>query len=401
MPAEDAANSPLFQTYQRAPLAFERGEGAWLYTADGMRYLDFMGGVAVNVLGHAHPHVVNALKAQADKLWHVSNIFEIPGQRALGARLVAATFADCVFFGNSGAEAVECAIKTARRYHFVKGAPERFRIVTFEGAFHGRTLAALAAGGQAKYLEGFGPKAEGFDQVPFGDRKALEAAIGPETAAVLIEPIQGESGIRPVPPADLRYLRALCDEHGLLLVLDEVQSGMGRTGRFLAHEWADIEPDIAAIAKGLGAGFPVGACLATREAASGMTVGTHGSTFGGNPLAMAVGAAVLDVILADGFLDHVRRTGLKLKQKLAAVADSHPELVEEIRGEGLMLGVKCRVPNGDVVAAARGERLLLVAAGDNVVRLLPPLIIEDGEVDEAIERLDKALASLAERHAAA
>jgi acetylornithine/N-succinyldiaminopimelate aminotransferase len=296
---------------------------------------------------------------------------------------------------------MEAAIKTARRYQFKSGAPERFRIVTFEGAFHGRTLAALAAGGQAKYLEGFGPKAEGFDQVPLGDRKALEAAIGPETAAILIEPIQGEGGIRPVPPGDLRYLRELCDERGLLLVLDEIQSGMGRTGRFLAHEWAGIAPDIAAIAKGLGAGFPVGACLATRAAASGMTVGTHGSTFGGNPLAMAVGAAVLDIILADGFLERVRRTGLRLKQKLAAVADSHPDVVEEIRGEGLMLGVKCRVPNGDVATAARGEGLLLAAAGDNVVRLLPPLIVDDGEVDEAVERLDKALTSLTKRHAAA
>ena len=249
----------------------------------------------------------------------------------------------------------------------------------------------LAAGGQQKYLEGFGPKAEGFDQVPFGDRKALEAAITPETAAILIEPIQGEGGIRPVPLADMRYLRELCDTHGLLLVLDEIQSGMGRTGKFLAHEWAGIAPDIAAIAKGLGAGFPVGACLATREAASGMTAGTHGSTFGGNPLAMAVGIAVLDIILADGFLDHVRQTGLRLKQKLASVADAHPDVVEEIRGDGLMLGIKCRVPNSDVIAAARSEQLLLVAAGENVARLLPPLIIEDADVDEAIERLDRAL----------
>jgi acetylornithine/N-succinyldiaminopimelate aminotransferase len=395
------ASSPLFETYQRVPLAFERGEGAWLYTADGQRYLDFMGGIAVSVLGHAHPQLVGALKAQADKLWHVSNVFEIPGQQAAAERLVAATFADCVFFGNSGAEAMECAIKTARRYHFVNGAPERVGIITFEGAFHGRTLATLAAGGQEKYLEGFGPKAGGFHQVPLGDRKALEAAIGPDTAAILIEPIQGEGGIRAVPPADLRYLRELCDQHGLLLVLDEIQSGMGRTGRFLAHEWAGITPDIAAIAKGLGGGFPVGACLATREAAAGMTAGTHGTTFGGNPLAMAVASAVLDVILADGFLEHVRQTGLRLKQKLAAVADSHPRVVEEIRGEGLMLGVKCRVPNGDVAAAAREEGLLLVPAGDNVVRLLPPLTVGDSEVDDCLERLDKALSSLTERHAAA
>ena len=401
MPPETSSDSPLFQTYQRAPLAFERGEGAWLTTREGARYLDFMGGIAVNVLGHAHPHVVEALKAQADKLWHVSNIFEIPGQRALGERLVAATFADCVFFGNSGVEAMECAIKTARRYHFANGAPERFRIITFEGAFHGRTLAALAAGGQQKYLEGFGPKVEGFDQVPLGDRKALEAAIGPQTAAILIEPIQGEGGIRAVPPAELRYLRDLCDRHGLLLMLDEIQTGMRRTGKFLAHEWAGIDPDIVAMAKGLGAGFPVGACLATREAASGMTLGTHGTTFGGNPLAMAVAGAVLDVILGDGFLEKVRETGLRMKQKLAAIVDAHQTLVEALRGEGLMLGVKCRVPNGDVAAAARDEGLLLVPAGDNVVRLLPPLIIEDADVDEATGRLDNALARLAKRHAAA
>ncbi len=401
MASETSSDSPLFSTYARANLAFERGEGSWLIATDGRRYLDFMGGIAVNVLGHAHPHVVAALKAQAEKLWHVSNIFEIPGQRALGERLAAATFADCAFFGNSGAEAVECAIKTARRYHYSKGAPERVRIITFEGAFHGRTLATIAAGGQPKYLEGFGPPAGGFDQVKLGDRKALKAAIGPETAAIMIEPLQGEGGIVPVPTAELRELRALCDEHGLLLVLDEIQSGMGRTGRFLAHEWAGIEPDIAAVAKGLGAGFPVGACLATREAASGMVAGTHGSTFGGNPLAMAVAGAVLDVILADGFLDHVQQTGLRLKQKLAAVADAHPDLVEVVRGEGLMLGIKCRVPNGDIANAARDEGLLLVAAGDNVVRLLPPLTIGEAEIDEAVERLDKALNAVSQSNAAA
>jgi acetylornithine/N-succinyldiaminopimelate aminotransferase len=400
MSTQARPDSPLYPTYARAELAFERGDGAWLTTADGTRYLDFMGGVAVNVLGHAHPHLVAALKAQAEKLWHVSNIFEIPGQQALGARLVAATFADRVFFGNSGAEAIECAVKTARRYHYVNGAPERFRIITFEGAFHGRTLAAIAAGGQAKYLEGFGPKVEGFDQVPFGDRKALEAVIGPETAAILVEPIQGEGGVRPLPPAELRYLRQLCDERGLLLVLDEIQTGMGRTGKLFAHEWAGVTPDIMAIAKGLGGGFPVGACLATREAAAGMTAGTHGSTFGGNPLAMAVGNAVLDVVLQEGFLDHVRQIGLRLKQKLAGLIDAHPDLVEEIRGEGLMLGVKCRAPHVEVLAAARDEGLLLVTAGDNVVRLLPPLIVGEVEVDEAIRRLDAALTGLTRRAAA-
>ena len=400
MTTPTTSDSPLFSTYARADLAFERGEGAWLSTAAGARYLDFMGGIAVNVLGHAHPHLVAALTAQAEKLWHVSNIFEIPGQAELGRRLVAATFADRVFFTNSGAEAIEASIKTARRYHYVNGAPERFRIITFEGAFHGRTLATIAAGGQAKYLEGFGPKVEGFDQVPFGDRKALEAAIVPETAAILMEPIQGEGGIRPVPPEDMRYLRNLCDERGLLLVMDEIQTGMGRTGRLFAHEWAGVTPDIMAIAKGIGGGFPLGACLATREAAAGMTAGTHGTTFGGNPLAMAVGNAVLDVVLADGFLEHVRRTGLNLKQKLAALVDAYPEAVEAIRGEGLMLGLKCRLPNTDVAAAARSEGLLLVPAGDNVVRLLPPLIIGEVEVEEAMQRLDAALDKLTQRAAA-
>ncbi|HEX9904363.1 MAG TPA: aspartate aminotransferase family protein [Propylenella sp.] len=400
MPTKTQSDSPLYATYARVKLDFERGEGAWLQTVDGTRYLDFMGGVAVNILGHAHPHLVAALKAQAEKLWHVSNIFEIPGQRELGRRLVGATFADRVFFSNSGAEAIECAIKTARRYHYARGEEHRFRIVTFEGAFHGRTLATIAAGGQAKYLEGFGPKAEGFDQVPLGDRRALEAAIGPDTAAILIEPIQGEGGIRPVPHEDLRYLRRLCDERGMLLVLDEIQTGMGRTGRLFAHEWAGVTPDVMAIAKGLGGGFPVGACLATRAASDAMTAGTHGSTFGGNPLAMAVGNAVLDVVLQDGFLEHVRQTGLRLKQKLASVADRFADLVEEIRGEGLMLGIKCRVPNTDVVAAARAEGLLLVTAGDNVARMLPPLIVGEAEIDEAVARLERALAGMTRRAAA-
>ena len=400
MPSETENGTPLFSTYARVPLSFERGEGAWLTAADGARYLDFMGGIAVNVLGHAHPHLVQALKTQAEKLWHVSNIFEVPGQYELGERLVKATFADRVFFTNSGAEAMECAIKTARRYHYVNGRPERFRIITFEGAFHGRTLATIAAGGQAKYLEGFGPKVEGFDQVPFADRQALEAAIVPETAAILIEPIQGEGGIRPVPPEELRYLRRLCDERGLLLILDEIQTGMGRTGRFLAHEWAGIAPDLMAIAKGIGGGFPLGVCLATHEAAAGMTAGTHGTTFGGNPLAMAIGNAVLDVVLAEGFLEHVRRMGLLLKQKLAAIADAHATLIEEIRGEGLMLGIKCRVANADVATAARAEGLLLVPAGENVLRLLPPLIISEADIEEGMRRLDAALVSLTQRAAA-
>ncbi len=400
MSKEAVPESALYSTYARADLSFDRGEGSWLVATDGRRYLDFMGGIAVNSLGHAHPHLVAALKAQAEKLWHVSNIFEIDGQRRLAERLAQATFADRVFFANSGAEAIECAIKTTRRFHYVNGRPERYRLVTFEGAFHGRTLAAIAAGGQKKYLEGFGPPVPGFDQVPFGDREAVKAAIGPETAGILVEPIQGEGGIRAFAPEDLRFLRALCDEHGLLLVLDEIQTGIGRTGRLFAHEWAGITPDVMAIAKGIGGGFPLGACLATEAAAAGMTAGSHGTTFGGNLLAMAVGNAVLDVVLEDGFLERVRQTGLLLKQKLAGLVDAHGGVVEAIRGEGLMLGIKCRAPNGDVAAAAREEGLLLVAAGDNVVRLLPALTVGEAEVDEAVARLDRALGRLAKREAA-
>ncbi len=392
--------SPIYQTYLRAAIAPERGEGAWIIATDGTRYLDFTGGIAVNALGHAHPHLVEVLTAQAQKLWHVSNLFQIPGQIELAGRLVAATFADKVFFTNSGAEAMECAIKTARRYHAHAGAPERFALITFEGAFHGRTLATIAAGGQEKYLEGFGPRVEGFVQVPFADLEAVKAAIGPQTAGILIEPVQGEGGIRVVANACLRGLRDLCDEHGLLLVLDEIQSGMGRTGKLFAHEWAGIEPDIMAIAKGIGGGFPLGACLASEAAAAGMTRGSHGTTFGGNPLAMAVGNGVLDIVLADGFLDHVAETGLHLLQKLARIIDAHPGAIEDVRGQGLMLGLKCRVPNDDVVAAARAEGLLLVAAGENVVRLLPPLIIGDDEITEAMTRLDRALTALARSNAA-
>jgi acetylornithine/N-succinyldiaminopimelate aminotransferase len=299
-----------------------------------------------------------------------------------------------VFFSNSGAEANEAAIKMARKYHAASGRPERFRIITFEGAFHGRTLATIAAGGQQKYLEGFGPKVEGFDQVAFGDQDGLKAAITPETAAILIEPIQGEGGIRPVPNQSLRALRELCDEHGLLLIFDEIQTGVGRTGRLFAHEWAGISPDIMSIAKGIGGGFPLGACLATAEAAKGMTVGTHGTTFGGNPLAMAVGNAVLDVVLAPGFLDHVRQVGLALKQRLAELKDRHPAVIAEIRGEGLMMGLRSQVANTDLIAAARDQRLILIAAGDNVVRLLPPLIVTEAEVAEAVRRLDGACAAI-------
>jgi acetylornithine/N-succinyldiaminopimelate aminotransferase len=393
--------TPLYDTYARAPLRFERGEGVWLIAEDGTRYLDFAAGVAVNSLGHAHPHLVSALKEQADKVWHLSNLYEVPGQESLSRRLTAATFADKVFFTNSGAEALECAIKTARRYHFSKGQPEKFHIITFEGAFHGRTLATIAAGGQAKYLEGFGPKAPGFYQVPFGDMAALKAAISEETAAILIEPIQGEGGIRTVPKEFLQELRSLCDEYGLLLILDEVQSGVGRTGKLFAHEWAGVAPDIMAVAKGIGGGFPLGACLATEEAASGMVAGTHGSTYGGNPLAMAVGNAVLDVILADDFLQHVRDVSLVFRQGLASLADRFPDVIEEIRGDGLMLGIKAKVPSADLLKAIRAERLLAVPAGENVIRLLPPLVTTADEAREGLARIERAAEQLtAERRQA-
>ncbi|MBD9373998.1 aspartate aminotransferase family protein [Rhizobium sp. ARZ01] len=386
--------TPLYETYLRAPLRFERGEGVWLIAEDGSRYLDFAAGVAVNSLGHAHPHLVESLKAQADKVWHLSNLYEVPGQETLGKRLTEATFADKVFFTNSGAEALECAIKTARRYHFAKGHPGKFHVITFEGAFHGRTLATIAAGGQEKYLEGFGPKAPGFYQVPFGDIAAVKNAITEETAAILIEPVQGEGGIRVVSNEFLRELRALCDEFGLLLILDEVQSGVGRTGKFFAHEWAGITPDIMAVAKGIGGGFPLGACLATAEAASGMVAGTHGSTYGGNPLAMAVGNAVLDVVLEEGFLAHVRDVALVLRQGLASLKDRFPDIIEDIRGEGLMLGIKAKVPSADLLKAVRAEHMLLVPAGDNVLRLLPPLITTAEEAREGLARIERAAEKL-------
>lgn len=386
---QNALSSPLLPTYARADVAFVRGEGAWLEADDGERYLDFGAGIAVCALGHSHPRLVDALTRQGAKLWHVSNLFRIPEAEALGKRLVDATFADYVFFTNSGVEAVEGAIKTARKYHAANGHPERFRLITMEGAFHGRTLAAIAAGGNPKYIEGFGPKVDGFDQVPFGDIEAVKAAIGPQTAGVLLEPIQGEGGVRSPPPAFLRQVREVCDEHGLLLVLDEVQSGMGRTGRLFAHELSGVEPDVMAVAKGIGGGFPLGAFMATKEAGKGMTVGSHGTTYGGNPLAMSVGAAVLDVILEPGFLDAVAHKGIVFKQKLAALRDQFPDLIADVRGEGLLLGLRLNAPNVDFTAAAREERMLVIPAGENVVRLLPPLIIEEAEMNEAIARLEK------------
>jgi acetylornithine/N-succinyldiaminopimelate aminotransferase len=388
--------APLMPTYARADLAFERGEGAWLVGTDGRRYLDFAGGVAVNSLGHAHPKLLATITEQAAKVWHVSNLFRIPEAERLAERLSATSFADTVFFANSGAEAMECAIKMARKYQAVSGKPEKNRMIAFEGAFHGRTLATLAAAGTQKYLEGFGPPLEGFDHVPFGDLAAVKKAITPETGAIIVEPIQGEGGVRVPPAGFLKALREICDQNGLLLVLDEVQTGVGRTGKFFAYEWAGIEPDIVAIAKGLGGGFPIGACLATAEAAKGMTAGTHGSTFGGNPLATAVSGAVLDVVLARGFLDAVKKTGLLFKQRLAEMKDRHPAVIAEVRGEGLLLGLRTIVPNGDVVNACRAEGLLTAAAGENVVRLLPPLIAREAEVSEAMQRLDAACTRIEE-----
>ena len=389
---------PLYDTFARIGLRFTRGNGAWLISDNGERYLDFTSGIAVNALGHNHPKLVKAIEEQAKKLWHVSNLFESPEQEKVAERLCANSFADKVFFCNSGAEAIECAIKTARRYQYVSGHPERYEIITFEGAFHGRTLATLAAGGQEKYLEGFGPKAQGFIQVPFDDEKALRAAIGEKTAALLIEPIQGESGLRPVPKEFMQLLRRICDENGLLFIVDEVQTGMGRTGKLFAYQWSGIEPDIMALAKGLGGGFPIGACLATKEAAKGMTPGTHGSTFGGNLLAMAAANAVLDVMLADGFLDHVNAMANLFKQGLASIIDRFPDVVESIRGVGLLTGLKCVVKNTEVIAAMRDEKLLGVGAGNNVIRLLPPLTVTEDEIRDGLHRIEKAIQLVSNAH---
>ena len=391
--------SHLMPTFARVNLAFERGEGVWLTATNGERYLDFTSGVAVNALGHSHPHLVAALMEQAQKLWHVSNLYEIPEDVRAAQRLCDACFADVVFFCNSGAEAMEGAIKCARKYQSANGHPERYRIITFEGAFHGRTLATLAAGGQKKYLEGFGPVVEGFDQVPFGDLEAVKRAIGTETAAILIEPLMGEGGVRVVEPSFLRALRELCDQHGLMLVFDEVQSGMGRTGELFCHQRSGVTPDIMALAKALGGGFPVGAFLATSEAAKGMTPGTHGSTFGGNLLAMAAVNATLDIMLAPGFFDRVQQMGLLFKQRLAEIKDRHPGVIAEVRGEGLLVGLRAVVPAGELVDALRAEKVIAVAAGDNVVRLLPPLIINEQEIAEGIARLDRACDALNRAHA--
>jgi len=380
----------LLPTYNRTDIGFVRGEGPYLFAEDGKRYLDFGAGIAVNAFGHANPRLVAALTEQAGKLWHTSNLYRVPGQEVLAKRLTEVTFADTCFFTNSGVEACELAWKMARRYQFVSGHPERFRILGFEGAFQGRTLAAIAAGGNPKYLEGFGPKVEGFDSIPPGDLKAVQAAIGPETAAILIEPIQGEGGVRVFAPEFLRGLRKLCDEHGLLLIFDEVQTGIGRTGKLFAYEWLGITPDIMPIAKAIGGGFPVGACLATAEAAKGMTAGTHGTTYGGNPLGMAVAKVALEMALEPEFLPHVVQIANYMQQQLGQLLAEHPSVFAEIRGQGLLLGLKLNVPNTEFVTAARRTGLLVVGAGDNVVRLLPPLIITEEHVREAMEKLTVA-----------
>jgi acetylornithine/N-succinyldiaminopimelate aminotransferase len=385
----------ILPTYNRAPLSFERGEGTWLVEADGTRYLDLGAGIAVNALGHAHPALVEALTEQAGKLWHTSNLYRIPKQQELADRLVENTFADTVFFTNSGTEACELAVKMVRKYWYEKGDPDRIEIVTFEGSFHGRSSAAIAAAGSEKMTKGFGPLLPGFVHVPWGDHEALKAAVTDRTAAILIEPVQGEGGIRPVPDQCLKGLREMCDRTGALLVFDEVQCGVGRTGRLFAHEWAGVTPDIMMVAKGIGGGFPLGAVLATEKAASGMTAGTHGSTYGGNPIGCAVGCRVMEIVADDAFLAEVNRKAGLFRQKLEGLVAAHPDVFEGVRGAGLMLGLKCRVPNTEVVAAGYANHVLTVGAADNVVRILPPLTISDEEIAEGLARLDRAAISLA------
>lgn len=392
--SQAAASVPsdhIMGVYARAPLAFERGEGSRLYTADGTAYLDCMAGIAVNALGHSNPVLVEALKAQADKLWHVSNIFQIPGQAALADRLTGVSFADVVFFTNSGAEAIECAIKTARKHHWANGQPERIDIIGFEGSFHGRTIAAVNASGNASYLEGFGPPLPGFVHLPFGDMAAIREAVGPTTAAIILEPVQGEGGARAWPAAMLQEIRQLCDETGVLLIYDEIQCGLGRTGKLFAYEWAeDASPDIMALAKALGGGFPVGALLATADAAKGMTPGSHGSTYGGNPLAMAVGLAAVDELIKPSLMDQVNEIAGYLTQQLAGLKDRFPDVVVDIRGKGLLIGVKLATPNREFMQHARDEQLLIAGGGDNCVRLLPPLTLSREDAREAIEKFERA-----------
>ena len=380
--------SAVMPTYGRIDIAFERGEGPYLIAPDGRRYLDFATGIAVNVLGHSHPALLAALAGQSDKLWHCSNLYRIPEQERLAERLCAASFGDTVFFCNSGAEAMEGVIKLARKYHSAAGKPERWRIIAFDGAFHGRTLATLAAGGGAKALEGFGPVVEGFDHVAFGNANHVRAAITGETAAILVEPIQGEGGINPASERFLAELRQIADEFAILLLFDEVQTGIGHTGKLFAYEWHGISPDVMGLAKGLGGGFPVGAVVATEAAAAGMVPGSHGSTFGGNPLAVAAANAVLDVVLGDGFLDHVVAIGERLHGRVREVAGRHPAVLESVRGQGLLVGIKCAVANGELVSAMRERGVLMVPAADNIARMLPPLIIEEAHVEEAVAALE-------------
>ena len=382
--------SAVLPTYNRAPLAFVKGEGSWLWTDTGERYLDLGAGIAVNVLGHAHPALVSALTAQAGQLWHVSNLYQIPQQQKLAEMLVEASFADTVFFTNSGTEACELAIKMARKYHYERGDADRVEIITFEGAFHGRSTGAIAAAGSEKMTKGFGPMLPGFKSLKWGDHDALRAAITDKTCAVMIEPVQGEGGIRVVPDQCLKGLRDLCDSTGTLLIFDEVQCGVGRTGKLFAHEWAGVSPDIMMVAKGIGGGFPIGALMATEAAASGMVAGTHGSTYGGNPLGCAVGAAVMEIVAEDGFLDAVSQKASQFRQGLEGLVASHPEVFEAVRGQGLMLGLKCKVSNLEVVKAAYATQLLVVPAADNVVRLLPALNIEASDITEALARLERA-----------
>ncbi|MFV1527809.1 MULTISPECIES: aspartate aminotransferase family protein [unclassified Phaeobacter] len=384
----------VLPTYNRAPLSFVKGEGAWLIEADGRRFLDLAAGIAVNALGHAHPALVKALTEQAEHLWHVSNLYHIPQQQALADRLVEHSFADTVFFTNSGTEACELAVKMARKYFYENDQPERVEIITFSGAFHGRSAAGISAAGSEKMTKGFGPMLPGFVHLTFGDLDAVTDAISDKTAAILIEPVQGEGGIRPVPDAELKALRQICDDHGLLLILDEVQCGVGRTGKLFAHEWAGITPDIMMVAKGIGGGFPLGAVLATEEAASGMTAGTHGSTYGGNPLGCAVGCALMDHVSDPAFLAEVNRKAGLLRQKLEGLVAAHPEVFEEVRGTGLMLGLKCVAANIDVVNAGYAAEVVTVPAADNVIRLLPPLTLTDEDIGEAFARLDQAATAL-------